>query len=67
MLVDTHAHLDFPEFADDFDAILSPSQRGWRRANYYNWHNIEVESQGDQNLPKIIPKYTPSSAFTRTP
>ena len=22
MLVDTHAHLDFPEFADDFDAIL---------------------------------------------
>jgi TatD DNase family protein len=22
MLVDTHAHLDFPEFADDFDAVL---------------------------------------------
>ena len=23
MLVDTHAHLDFPEFTDDFDAILN--------------------------------------------
>src|SRR6202047_3376180 len=22
MLVDTHAHLDFPEFAGDFDAVL---------------------------------------------
>ena len=36
MLVDSHCHLDFPDFADDLDGIVARAEIGGDRAHRHH-------------------------------
>jgi hypothetical protein len=47
MLIDTHAHLDFPEFAEDLDRVLLTAKASRRGTHYYDRHDFAVEPESD--------------------
>ena len=48
-LIDSHCHLDFPDFADEIEGVVARAQRGGRRAHD---HDLDAGRQGGASSPQ---------------
>ena len=66
MLIETHAHLDYPDFAPDFQDVVRRAEESGRDTDHYDRH-FDREQRRAIELAENIQTCWPSLVFTRRP
>ena len=62
MLIDSHCHLDFPDFADDLDGVVARARAARRRADDHHRHASREGRRGSSKSPSgTTASFSPSA------
>ena len=67
MLIDTHAHLDYPDFAADFDDVLARATEAGVTRIITIGTSVASSRRAVELAEKHIQTFMPSSAFIQLP